>query len=58
MDITPRWAGVLSILLDNYSNSNTRQDAINELKRMADLADQYVDAIESITINAVDDQAT
>lgn len=43
IDITPKWKGVLRLLLEGYTRGTAtgRQIALEELYRMADLADRY-----------------
>jgi hypothetical protein len=44
MDITPTWEGILPILLRLYGGPerDARQEAFEQLARMAELADAYV----------------
>lgn len=44
IDVTPTWRAILPILLMGYENANAegRQIALEELQRMADLADRCV----------------
>ena len=42
IDMTPTWRGILPSLLVLYNNPSTRAVGLKELRRMADLADQYV----------------
>jgi hypothetical protein len=56
MIIDPTFTAVLPILLRDLSYSHWRDEAIAEVKRMAVLADRYLEAIDTITINAVDGQ--
>ncbi len=45
IDITPTWTSLLSLYLEVYENSNMegRREAAAELRRMANLADKYVE---------------
>jgi len=44
IQLTPTWRGVLRLLLESYANGgeNSRSEALKELYRMADLADETV----------------
>jgi hypothetical protein len=56
MDITSTWSGMLPTLLYIYRNVDAAcEGAIAELERMAVLADRYVEAVDAVTLNAVDD---
>ena len=46
VDLTPTWSGILPALLDLVRSDNykTREIAERELRRMAGLADGYVEA--------------
>lgn len=46
VDLTPTWQGILPALLDLVRSDNlkSRQLAASELRRMAGLADGYVEA--------------
>lgn len=49
VDGTPRWADILHILIANIENGRfeTRQAAMDQLERMAELADAYVAIIKA-----------
>lgn len=42
VDLTPTWREILPALISLLENPNTRQLALDELSRMARLADQQV----------------
>ncbi len=50
IDVTPTWSGILPALLTVYSDGNKdgKQIAIEELKRMAELADLYVKSQKNV----------
>lgn len=52
VDITPSWRGVLRLLLEGYSNGTPegRRIALEELYRMADLADEAVKAVRDVFV--------
>lgn len=46
IDLTPTWESILPVLLESAAKGN--QDSIEELKRMAKLADGYARLVKSI----------
>lgn len=42
IDLTPTWQGILPALISLLENPQTRQVALDELSRMARLADQQM----------------
>lgn len=47
IDMTPTWQGILPLLLaavENGTTAETRNNAMTELRRMAQIADDYVAA--------------
>jgi hypothetical protein len=47
IDLTPTWAQVLPALIVILENPATRGEAIEELGRMADIADKYVELMRN-----------
>jgi len=49
VDLTPTWQGILPALLDLLKSDNpkSRQLAESELRRMAGLADGYIDSLKA-----------
>ena len=49
VDLTPTWQGILPALLNLLQSDNlqTRQIAESELRRMAGLADGYVESLKA-----------
>ncbi len=41
VDLTPTWRGILPALLALLENPRTHRDALEELSKMAELADKY-----------------
>ena len=42
IDLTPTWRGILPALLAMLEEPATRQDALDELAKMAGAADRYI----------------
>jgi hypothetical protein len=58
MDITPTWEAILPTLLDCYTSKMTsREDVLEELQRMAKLADLYVAERRKSTFEPIGDAA-
>lgn len=47
IDITPTWAGILPALIAIYEHGD-RQTAIDELTKMANLADRYNEMVSKV----------
>lgn len=47
IDLTPTWRGILPALLALLENPTTHRDALDELTKMAALADRYNEMVKS-----------
>jgi hypothetical protein len=48
IDLTPTWRGILPALLALMENPATQQDALDELAKMATLADRYNEMVSKV----------
>ena len=48
IDLTPTWRGILPALLAMIELPATRQDALDELAKMANLADRYNEMVSKV----------
>ena len=52
VDLTPTWRGILPALLALLEMPETRQDALDELSKMAGAADRYISLVKADRIKA------
>jgi hypothetical protein len=52
VDLTPTWRGILPALLALLEMPETRQDALDELSKMAGAADRYIALVKADRIKA------
>jgi hypothetical protein len=52
IDLTPAWREILPALLSLLEMPETRQDALDELARMAGAADRYIALVKANRIKA------
>ena len=48
IDLTPTWRGILPALLALLENPTTHRDALDELTKMAALADRYNEMVSKV----------
>lgn len=48
IDLTPTWRGILPALLALLENPATQRDALDELTKMANLADRYNEMVSKV----------
>ena len=48
IDLTPTWRGILPALLALLENPATQRDALDELSKMANLADRYNEMVSKV----------
>ena len=48
VDLTPNWRGILPALLALLENPATQRDALDELAKMANLADRYNEMVSKV----------